>query len=76
MMQNAMLAWFGPVPYAFETPYSQQVYRVAGTFFTLQSVIIIVVSARDHRAALCVHEVHLPRQGAARRGAGPRDRRA
>jgi len=44
MMQNAMLAWFGPVPYAFETPYSQQVYRVAGTFFTLQSVIIIAVS--------------------------------
>jgi branched-chain amino acid transport system permease protein len=44
MMQNAMLAWFGPVPYAFETPYSQTVYRVAGTFFTLQSVIIIVVS--------------------------------
>jgi branched-chain amino acid transport system permease protein len=45
MMQNAMLAWFGPIPYAFETPYSQQVFRVAGTFFTLQSVIIIVVSA-------------------------------
>jgi len=44
LMQNAMLAWFGPVPYAFETPYSQQVYRVAGTFFTLQSVIIIAVS--------------------------------
>ena len=35
---------FGPVPYAFETPYSQQVFRVAGTFFTLQSVIIIAVS--------------------------------
>lgn len=45
MLQNAMLAWFGPVPYAFETPYSQQVFRVAGTFFTMQSVIIIVVSA-------------------------------
>lgn len=44
IMQNAMLAWFGPVPYAFETPYSQKVFRVAGTFFTLQSVIIIVVS--------------------------------
>jgi branched-chain amino acid transport system permease protein len=44
MMQNAMLAWFGPVPYAFETPYSQQVFRIAGTFFTAQSVIIIVVS--------------------------------
>ena len=44
MMQNAMLAWFGPIPYAFETPYSRQVFRVAGTFFTLQSVIIIAVS--------------------------------
>src|SRR3954465_188235 len=44
MMQNAMLAWFGPVPYAFETPYSQRVFRVAGTFFTMQSIIIIAVS--------------------------------
>jgi branched-chain amino acid transport system permease protein len=45
MLENAMLAWFGPVPYAFETPYSQQVFRVAGIFFTMQSVIIIAVSA-------------------------------
>jgi branched-chain amino acid transport system permease protein len=44
MLQNAMLSLFGPVPYAFETPYSQRVFRIAGTFFTLQSVIIIVVS--------------------------------
>jgi branched-chain amino acid transport system permease protein len=44
IMQNAMLAWFGPIPYAFETPYSQMVFRVAGTFFTAQSLIIIVVS--------------------------------
>jgi branched-chain amino acid transport system permease protein len=44
MLQNAMLAWFGPVPYAFETPYSQRVFRIAGTFFTLQSAIIIVVA--------------------------------
>jgi branched-chain amino acid transport system permease protein len=44
MLENAMLAWFGPIPYAFETPYSQQVFRVAGTFFTLQSVIILAVS--------------------------------
>src|SRR5205085_12339781 len=45
MLQNAMLSLFGPVPYAFETPYSQQVFRIAGTFFTAQSVIIIAVSA-------------------------------
>jgi branched-chain amino acid transport system permease protein len=44
MLQNVMLAWFGPVPYAFETPYSQQVFRVAGTFITMQSIIIIAVS--------------------------------
>jgi branched-chain amino acid transport system permease protein len=44
MLQNAMLTLFGPVPYAFETPYSQQVFRVAGTFFTMQSIIIIAVS--------------------------------
>lgn len=44
MMQNAMLAWFGPIPFAFETPYSQQVFRFAGTFITVQSIIIIVMS--------------------------------
>jgi branched-chain amino acid transport system permease protein len=44
MLQNGMLAWFGPIPYAFESPYSGQVIRFAGTFFTWQSVLIIVVS--------------------------------
>jgi branched-chain amino acid transport system permease protein len=44
MLQNTMLAWFGPIPYAFETPYSNDVVRVAGIFFTVQSVLIIVVS--------------------------------
>jgi branched-chain amino acid transport system permease protein len=44
MLENAMLAWFGPIPYAFETPYSNHVIRVAGMFFTVQSVLIIVVS--------------------------------
>ncbi len=44
MMQNAMLAWFGPIPYAFETPYSQQVCASRASFFTVQSLIIIAVS--------------------------------
>jgi branched-chain amino acid transport system permease protein len=44
MLQNIMLAWFGPIPFAFDTPYSDQVIRVAGMFFTVQSVLIIVVS--------------------------------
>jgi branched-chain amino acid transport system permease protein len=44
MLQNAMLVWFGPIPYAFNTPYSDDVIRISGTFFTLQSVLIIIVS--------------------------------
>jgi branched-chain amino acid transport system permease protein len=44
MLQNTMLAWFGPIPFAFDTPYSNDVIRVAGMFFTVQSVLIIVVS--------------------------------
>ena len=35
---------FGPIPFAFDTPYSNDVIRVAGMFFTVQSVLIIVVS--------------------------------
>src|SRR6202043_3987790 len=44
MMENAMLAWFGPIPYAFDTPYSNDVIRLGGTFITTQSVLIIAVS--------------------------------
>jgi branched-chain amino acid transport system permease protein len=45
MLENVMLAWFGPIPYAFESPYSEQVIRFAGMFFTVQSLLIILVSA-------------------------------
>src|ERR1043166_5130611 len=44
MMENVMLAWFGPIPYAFDSPYSEQVIRFGGMFFTVQSLLIIVVS--------------------------------
>jgi branched-chain amino acid transport system permease protein len=44
MLENVMLAWFGPIPYAFDSPYSEKVIRVAGMFFTAQSVLIILVS--------------------------------
>lgn len=44
MMQNLMLTWFGPIPYAFETQYSNDVIRFAGIFVTWQNVIIIAVS--------------------------------
>jgi len=44
MLQNAMLVLLGPIPYAFETPYSNHVIRFGGIFFTVQSVLIVVVS--------------------------------
>ena len=74
MMQNAMLAWFGPIPYAFETPYSSEVIRVRRHLLSLAERDHHRGLDRDHRAALRLHEVHLPRQGAARGVAGPRDR--
>src|ERR1700686_3106139 len=44
MMENAMLAWFGPIPYAFDSPYSNEVIRFGGTFITVQNALIIAVS--------------------------------
>jgi branched-chain amino acid transport system permease protein len=46
LLQNAMLLWFGPIPYAFDSPYSNNVIRLwGGTFITWQNLIIIGVSA-------------------------------
>jgi branched-chain amino acid transport system permease protein len=44
LLQNAMLLWFGPIPYAFDSPYSNHVIRLGGAFITVQNLIIIVVS--------------------------------
>ena len=43
-LQNAMLVLLGPIPYAFDTPYSNNVIRFSGIFLTAQSVLIIVMS--------------------------------
>ncbi len=46
LLQNAMLLLFGPIPYAFDSPYSNRVIRLwGGTFITWQNLIIVVVSA-------------------------------
>jgi len=44
MLRNAMLALLGPIPYAFDTPYSNQVIRFGPLFLTVQNVLIILVS--------------------------------
>src|SRR5215813_473967 len=43
-MENAMLAWFGPIPYAFDSPYSSDVIRFGGTFITAHNAFIVSVS--------------------------------
>ncbi len=42
--ENAMLAWFGPIPYAFDSPYSDDVVRFGGAFITVQNALIVSVS--------------------------------
>lgn len=44
MLQNAMLLLFGPIPYAFNTPYSSTVIRLGSVFLTLQNLLIISVA--------------------------------
>jgi branched-chain amino acid transport system permease protein len=43
-LENAMLAWFGPIPYAFDSPFSSEVIRFGGTYITVQNALIIAVS--------------------------------
>jgi branched-chain amino acid transport system permease protein len=43
-LQNAMLVLLGPIPYAFDTPYSNSVIRFSGIFLTAQNVLIIFMS--------------------------------
>jgi branched-chain amino acid transport system permease protein len=46
LLQNAMLLLLGPIPYSFDSPYSNKVIRLwGGTFITWQNVIIVAVSA-------------------------------
>ena len=45
LLQNAMLLLLGPIPYAFDSPYSNEVIRLwGGTFITWQNLIIVIVS--------------------------------
>jgi branched-chain amino acid transport system permease protein len=45
LMQNLMLLWFGPIPYPFDSPYSNEVIRFWETFITWQNLIIVIVSS-------------------------------
>jgi len=44
LLENTTLAFLGPVPYAFDSPYSSQVIRMAGLFFTAQNLLVVVIA--------------------------------
>ena len=45
MIQNGALALFGPIPYAFETPYTAAVIRFGRVYVSVQNAIILVAAA-------------------------------
>jgi branched-chain amino acid transport system permease protein len=46
LLQNAMLLAFGPIPYPFDSPYSNTVIRFwGGAFITWQNLIVVVMSS-------------------------------
>jgi branched-chain amino acid transport system permease protein len=45
LLENTALAFLGPVPYSFDSPYSSQVIRAAGMFFTVQNLLVVVIAA-------------------------------
>jgi len=75
-LQNVMLVLLGPIPYAFDTPYSNNVIRFGGIFLTVQSVLIIMMSTIAIGLLYAFMKFYHSRQSTARGLAGPRNRGA
>src|SRR3954453_7103800 len=45
LLENAQLALFGPIPYQFDSPFARETIRVGRLFFSMQSVVVVGVSA-------------------------------
>jgi branched-chain amino acid transport system permease protein len=45
LLENFQLWLFGPIPYQFDSPFSREAIRVGRIFFTMQSVLVVAVSA-------------------------------
>lgn len=45
LLENGQLALFGPIPYQFDSPFSRETLRIGRIFFSLQSVLVVAVSA-------------------------------
>lgn len=44
LLENGALAVFGPIPYQFNTPFSNATIRIGRIFFTEQSLLIVLVA--------------------------------
>ena len=45
LLENAQLAVFGPIPFQFDSPFTQHTIRFGKIFFSQQSVLVVVVAA-------------------------------
>lgn len=45
ILENGQLALFGPIPYQFDSPFAQQTIRFGKIFFSMQSLLVVIVAA-------------------------------
>jgi len=45
IIENGQLWLFGPIPYQFDSPFSRETIRVGRIFFSMQSALVVAVSA-------------------------------
>src|SRR6185436_2107752 len=45
LLENAQLWLFGPIPYQFDSPFSRETIRFGKIFFSMQSVLVVAISA-------------------------------
>ena len=45
LLENGQLALFGPIPYSFDSPFTQHTLRLGKIFFSEQSLLVVVVAA-------------------------------
>jgi len=45
LLENAQLWLFGPIPYQFDSPFSRETIRLGKIFFSMQSVLVVALSA-------------------------------
>jgi branched-chain amino acid transport system permease protein len=44
LIENGLLAWVGPVPYQFDSPFTQVTYRLGKIFLSQQNILVILIT--------------------------------